>query len=157
VTAFRHVAAFPGWSADPPRLLRRTHGAANGESNIMNWYFEALRKYATFRGRARRKEYWMFALVNFVIVVVLMILGAMLGAASPKAAITINVVLAAYVLLILVPSIAVMVRRLHDINRSGWWFWIQLVPLAGPIILFVFTVMDGTPGQNAFGPSPKAT
>ena len=121
----------------------------------MNWYFAVVGKYATFAGRARRKEYWMFALVNFVICVALAIAGmAMLGK-SQNSALILDAVLGIYLLLILLPSLAVTVRRLHDTGRSGWWFWIQLVPFVGPIVLFVFTVLDGTPGTNAYGPSPK--
>lgn len=122
----------------------------------MNWYFKVLGKYATFQGRARRKEYWMFALVNFIVILILAILGAVLNAASPKATLAVWVVLGVYMLLTVVPCIAVMIRRLHDTNRSGWWFWIQLVPVVGPLILFVFTVLDGTPSLNTFGPSPKS-
>lgn len=122
----------------------------------MNWYFEVLRKYATFEGRARRKEYWMFALVNAIICVVLSIIATIMMRGSPRSAIIAYVVILAYCLLILLPSLAVMVRRLHDTDRSGWWFWIQLVPLVGGIILFVFTVLDSTPGTNQYGPSPKA-
>lgn len=122
----------------------------------MNWYFEVLRKYATFDGRARRKEYWMFALVNAIICVVLSIIATIMMRGSPRSAIIVYVVILAYCLLILLPSLAVVVRWLHDTDRSGWWFWIQLVPLVGGIILFVFTVLDSTPGTNQYGPSPKA-
>lgn len=121
----------------------------------MHWYFAVLGKYATFAGRARRKEYWMFALINFVICVALGIVAMTMLGASQKSALMIDAVLGVYFLLILLPSIAVTVRRLHDTGRSGWWFWIQLVPLAGPVVLFVFTVLDSTPGSNPYGPSPK--
>lgn len=122
----------------------------------MHWYFAALGKYATFAGRARRKEYWMFALINFVICVALSIVAAVTLGASGKSALVIDAALGVYCLLILLPSLAVTVRRLHDTGRSGWWFWIQLVPIAGAIVLFVFTVLDGTPGPNSYGPSPKS-
>jgi uncharacterized membrane protein YhaH (DUF805 family) len=122
---------------------------------VMHWYFAVLGKYATFAGRARRKEYWMFALINFVICVALGIVAMTMLGASQKSALMIDAVLGVYFLLILLPSIAVTVRRLHDTGRSGWWFWIQLVPLVGPVVLFVFTVLDSTPGSNPYGPSPK--
>ncbi|HEX7128922.1 MAG TPA: DUF805 domain-containing protein [Rhodanobacteraceae bacterium] len=121
----------------------------------MHWYFAVVGKYATFAGRARRKEYWMFALVNFVICVALAIAGMVMLGKSQNSALVMDAVLGVYLLLILLPSLAVTVRRLHDTGRSGWWFWIQLVPFVGPIVLFVFTVLDGTPGTNAYGPSPK--
>jgi uncharacterized membrane protein YhaH (DUF805 family) len=121
----------------------------------MHWYFAVLGKYATFAGRARRKEYWMVALINFVICVALGIVAMTKLAATQKSAMMIDAVLGVYFLLILLPSIAVTVRRLHDTGRSGWWFWIQLVPLVGPVVLFVFTVLDSTPGSNPYGPSPK--
>jgi len=121
----------------------------------MHWYFAVVGKYATFAGRARRKEYWMFALVNFVICAALAIAGMVMLGKSQNSALAMDAVLGVYLLLILLPSLAVTVRRLHDTGRSGWWFWIQLVPFVGPIVLFVFTVLDGTPGTNAYGPSPK--
>lgn len=121
----------------------------------MHWYFAVVGKYATFAGRARRKEYWMFALVNFVICVALAIAGMVMLGKSQNSALVMDAVLGVYLLLILLPSLAVTVRRLHDTGRSGWWFWIQLVPFVGPIVLFVFTVLDGTPGTNAYGPSAK--
>lgn len=121
----------------------------------MHWYFAVIGKYATFAGRARRKEYWMFALVNFAICIALGIAGMALLGTSQNAPWIVDAVLGIYLLLILLPSLAVTVRRLHDTGRSGWWFWIQLVPFVGPIVLFVFTVLDGTPGANPYGPSPK--
>ncbi|MCW7541731.1 DUF805 domain-containing protein [Aquabacterium sp. A7-Y] len=113
----------------------------------MNWYLEVVRKYATFSGRARRKEYWMFLLFNIIISVVLSVLDAMLGTMF------IGIV---YSLAMLIPSIAVSVRRLHDINRSGWWCLIALVPFVGAIVLLVFAVMEGNAGQNEYGADPKA-
>lgn len=114
----------------------------------MNWYLDVLKKYTVFTGRARRKEYWMFALINFVIAVIIMVVEGMLG--SP------GIISMIYSLAILLPALAVTVRRLHDTGRSGWWLLIALVPFVGGIILLVFMVLDGTPGDNAYGPSPKA-
>lgn len=122
----------------------------------MHWYFAVLKRYATFGGRARRAEYWMFALVNFVVLVVLSIAGTIALHASTRTALIVDGVLLVYALLVLLPSIAVTVRRLHDTGRSGGWFWIVLVPFVGPIVLFVFTVLDSAPDKNAYGPSPKA-
>lgn len=121
----------------------------------MNWYMQVLRSYATFEGRARRKEYWMFALVNLIIFLVLEAVSMMLLKSAPKASFAVTVILFVYSLLVLLPSIAVLVRRLHDTNRSGAWFWIALVPFVGAIVLLVFAVIDGTPTENDYGPSPK--
>ena len=107
-----------------------------------------LSKYATFHGRARRSEYWWFALFNVIVSVVAAIIDQALGGGQ------IFQVLVSLALLL--PSIAVGVRRLHDTNRSGWWILIGLIPLVGFIILIVFFCTDSTPGDNNYGPSPKA-
>jgi uncharacterized membrane protein YhaH (DUF805 family) len=119
----------------------------------MNWYFEVLKKYAVFSGRARRKEYWMFTLFSVLISVVLAIIDAMIrdgdgGGMGPLRAV--------YSLAVLIPSLAVTVRRLHDTGRSGWWLLISLVPCVGGLVLLIFTVEDGKPGENQYGPNPKA-
>ncbi len=113
----------------------------------MNHYLTVLKKYATFTGRARRTEYWMFALLNIIIAVVLGVVDTVIG--SP------GILGGIYVLAVLLPSIAVGIRRLHDTGRSGWWLLIVFVPLVGAIVFLVFTVMDSHPGSNAYGPSPK--
>ncbi|MGA8211677.1 MAG: DUF805 domain-containing protein [Nocardioidaceae bacterium] len=103
------------------------------------------RQYAGFSGRARRSEFWYFALFLLLLNIVMTLL-------DPTA----NDSLVSLVgLLLLVPTIAVTVRRLHDTNRTGWWVLVGLVPLAGFIVLLVFEVLDSTPGPNRFGPSPK--
>ncbi len=114
----------------------------------MEWYLKVLKNYATFAGRARRKEYWMFVLFNIIALMILLILDMVIG--------TYFVLYGLYCLAIIVPSLAVTVRRLHDLGKSGWWIFISLVPVIGGIWLLVLTVMDGTPGQNQYGPSPKA-
>jgi len=113
----------------------------------MNWYIEVLKKYAVFTGRARRKEYWMFFLVNLIIGLVLAIIEGMLG--SP------GILGLLYSLAVLIPAIAVGVRRLHDTNRSGWWLLIGLIPVIGAIVLIIFFVQDSQPGDNEYGPNPK--
>lgn len=110
----------------------------------MGWYLTALRKYAVFTGRARRREYWMFVLVNALVTVGLSILDGDDGSLAGL-----------YSLAVFVPSLAVLVRRLHDTNRSGWWLLIALVPLVGAIVLIIFTVQDSDPMENRFGPNPK--
>lgn len=118
----------------------------------MNWYIEVLKKYATFEGRARRTEYWMFALFNILIAMVLGFIEGMLGLAAETDS---SVLGALYSLGILLPSLAVGVRRLHDTNKSGWWMLLALVPLAN-IALFFFFIEEGSSGVNQYGPDPKA-
>lgn len=120
----------------------------------MSWYFAVLSKYAVFQGRARRKEYWMFVLMNFIVAFVLGFLGSALGL---KVAGGFNLIGLLYAMLVMLPSIAVGVRRLHDIGRSGGWMWIALIPLLGSILLLVWAVLDSEPGQNAYGPNPKTS
>ena len=115
----------------------------------MSWFIEALKKYAVFSGRARRKEYWMFALFVGIIYAVL----AIVAAASKTPALF--VLLAVFYVGILLPALAVGVRRLHDIGRSGWWLLFGLVPLVGGITLLVFSCTDSQPGENKYGPNPK--
>ena len=119
----------------------------------MSWYLEALKKYAVFSGRARRMEYWYFVLFNIIVTVVLALIDTLLG--------TFNIVQGVgllsgiYSLAVLIPTLAVMVRRLHDIDRTGWWILINLIPLVGTIVLLVFALTPGTPGSNRYGPDPK--
>jgi uncharacterized membrane protein YhaH (DUF805 family) len=120
----------------------------------MNWYLDVLRKYAVFNGRSRRKEYWMFVLFNIIVSIVLAVLDTMTGTMS--ATYGVGLLGTVYALGVIIPSIAVGVRRLHDTDRSGWWLLIGLVPLIGAIVLIVFFCTDSTPGENRFGANPKA-
>jgi uncharacterized membrane protein YhaH (DUF805 family) len=117
----------------------------------MNWYVQALKKYAVFSGRARRMEYWMFAVINFIISFSLsmidMATGTGQGYWSPLATI--------YGCATVIPSLAVGVRRLHDTGKSGWWLLIGLVPILGVIVLIVLFAQDSQPGANQYGPNPK--
>jgi len=119
----------------------------------MNWYLEAFKKYAVFNGRSRRKEYWYFVLFNSIISIVLAVIDAITGNFSAAAGI--GLLGGIYTLAILIPSLAVSVRRLHDTDRSGWWVLIGLIPLIGIIVLLVFMVQDSKPGQNQYGSNPK--
>lgn len=119
----------------------------------MYWYFMALQKYAVFSGRAQRKEYWYFYLFSVLITLTLAILDIQIGTFDRAAGA--GVLSGLYSLAVLIPNLAVTVRRLHDTNRSGWWFLIVLVPFIGGIILLVFLVQDGTPGDNQYGANPK--
>ncbi|WP_353943842.1 DUF805 domain-containing protein [Streptomyces sp. HUAS MG91] len=115
----------------------------------MHYYTDVLKKYATFQGRARRAEYWMFALFNAIIAGVLAILAVVTRSTA------LYVVYGLYILATLLPSLGVLVRRLHDTGRSGAWFFISFVPFVGGIWLLVLTVLEGTPGDNTYGPNPK--
>lgn len=134
----------------------------------MELMFQPIRKYADFSGRARRKEFWLFALLIFLIEIVFMALISAVGgqdllmgypasANVPMSGPLMAVVLLhfAVMLALLVPSLAVTFRRLHDTNRKGWWILIGLIPLIGALVLFIFYLLDGTPGPNRFGPDPK--
>jgi uncharacterized membrane protein YhaH (DUF805 family) len=119
----------------------------------MNWYLEVLKKYTVFNGRARRKEYWMFFLFNIIISIVLGIIDGIVGTSGAVGAL--GLLGGLYTLAVLIPGIAVAVRRLHDTSRSGWWILIGLIPIIGVIVLIIFMVQDGTPGENQFGKNPK--
>ena len=119
----------------------------------MNWYLHVLKNYATFSGRARRKEYWIFFLFNVLISLGLGVIDVVAGTYSVEY--ETGFFSGLYSLLVLIPSIAVSVRRLHDTNRSGWWVVISLIPIIGVLVLFVFTCLDSQPGTNRFGVNPK--
>jgi uncharacterized membrane protein YhaH (DUF805 family) len=119
----------------------------------MNWYLEVLKKYAVFEGRARRKEYWYYFLFNILIAFVLGFIDNATGLVSSE--FNIGLLGTLYTLAVLIPGIAVSIRRLHDTDRSGWWLLLALIPIIGGIILLVFMVFDSTPGDNRFGSNPK--
>ena len=118
----------------------------------MGWYFEVLKKYAVFSGRARRKEYWMFVLFNLIIAFILGSIEGISGIASESYP---SVLATLYSLAVLIPSLAVGVRRLHDTGRTGWWLLISLAPVVGSIVLLIFMVQDSQQGENQYGPNPK--
>lgn len=107
--------------------------------------------YANFSGRARRSEYWYFVLFNLIVGVVLGIIDAILGENSLLA----TAISGLYSLAVLVPSLAVCWRRLHDIGKSGAWWLLVFVPLVGAIILVIWFAKDTQPGENQYGPDPK--
>ncbi len=138
----------------------------------MEWYIKVLKNYANFKGRARRKEYWMFVLINVIIYIAFMILiiiieviSGVIYVSDLKIIITslmtlftvtpFSVILSLYVLAILVPSLAVSVRRLHDIGKSGWFILISLIPIVGTIILLVWACQESMPEANEYGENPK--
>lgn len=119
----------------------------------MNWYLAVLKKYAVFSGRARRKEYWYFFLGNFIIGIVLAVIGFLTGSASVK--VGVNILSGILNLAILLPGLGVAVRRLHDTGHSGWYFLMSFIPLVGTIMLIVALASDSHPGTNEYGPYPK--
>lgn len=114
----------------------------------MNYYTDVLKKYVDFSGRARRQEYWMYTLFTVGIVIVLAIIDFSLE--------TYPLFVGLYFLATFLPSLAVTVRRLHDIGKSGWWYFITLVPFIGGIWLLVLTATAGQQQPNEYGPNPKA-
>jgi uncharacterized membrane protein YhaH (DUF805 family) len=112
---------------------------------VLHWYTDVLRKYAVFDGRAARPEYWWYTLANTLISVVLDVV--LRGAAG-------QAIYALYGLAVLLPTIGVTIRRLHDTNRTGWWILVGLIPVIGWIWLIVLLASAGDRGANAYGPPP---
>ena len=125
----------------------------------MEWYLKVMRdNYANFSGRARRKEYWMYVLVQSIIMIGLMILDSVLGLDFELQGISLGY---GYLYLIgvvvhFIPSLAVLVRRLHDVGKSGWFYFIFLIPIIGIIWLLVLYCTEGQKQDNKWGPDPKA-
>jgi uncharacterized membrane protein YhaH (DUF805 family) len=130
-----------GWYAPPPPAYQPT-----AQMGLHEAVASALGKYATFAGRARRSEYWWF----YLAVVLVYTVAAIVDTVGGVPIMTPIVFLAA-----LIPSLAVSVRRLHDVGQSGWWLLLGVVPLVGAIVLLVFACQDSQPGPNRWGPSPK--
>jgi uncharacterized membrane protein YhaH (DUF805 family) len=127
------------------------------EKTATQWMVEPIRKYATFGGRARRAEYWWFFVFNLIVSIVLAIVDMVVfGSEWLKSYGGIGPLGAIFSLALLVPGLAVSVRRLHDRDKSGWFLLIGLIPLVGGIILLVWFVQRGTVGDNRFGPDPVA-
>ena len=119
----------------------------------MNYYISVIKKYVDFSGRARRAEYWYFYLFTIIFLIVAMILDSILGLKIGGS--NIGFIYLIYALFIIIPSIAVAVRRLHDIGKSGWMLLISLIPFIGGIWLLVLMVRDSEMGDNKYGPNPK--
>jgi uncharacterized membrane protein YhaH (DUF805 family) len=120
----------------------------------MQWYAKVLRQYADFSGRARRTEYWMFTLVNVIIGLVLSLVDEVVFVGPGLS--TTGWLGTIYSVALIIPTLAVGARRLHDTGRSGWWQLIALIPLIGVIVLIVFFALEGQRSTNAHGPDPKA-
>ncbi|MDD3325150.1 MAG: DUF805 domain-containing protein [Sulfurospirillaceae bacterium] len=107
-----------------------------------------LRQYTVFTGRSRRQEFWMFTLISFLASLACVIVGRIIGVGD-----TLNLL---YSLAVLLPTIGVGIRRLHDTNRTGWWLLLGLIPIVGLIVLIIFMAQDGNSGENQYGADPKA-
>lgn len=113
----------------------------------MQWYLKVLKNYVGFQGRARRKEYWMFTLISAIISVILTIVELTADLSS--------VLTVLYSLAVLLPSLAVGIRRLHDTGKTGWWILLSFIPLIGAIVLLVFLCQDSEENANQYGENPK--
>ena len=114
--------------------------------------FEAFTKYAQFSGRSRRKEFWLFYLMLMIATVVLTGVDILIGTFDSVSGF--GLLSGIFTLAIIVPSLAVSVRRLHDTNRTGWWLLLSIIPILGTIVLVVFWCLRGTQGQNDYGDDP---
>lgn len=132
------AAACPQCGA--PQAVQQTRVMSAGVAEQGNPYVEVLKKYAVFAGRASRREYWMFILINLGISIGLIVVESLLGGKG--------YLYNLYSLAVFLPSLAAAIRRMHDTDRSGWWILL-------PIVNIVFLAQDSTPGVNRFGPNPK--
>ncbi|TIX51417.1 DUF805 domain-containing protein [Alteraurantiacibacter aquimixticola] len=121
----------------------------------MDYMLLPLQRYADFSGRSRRMEYWMFVLFQILLFAGLFMVAGLFGAFDGSGS-TLFIVLSVIVGLgLIIPGLAVQVRRLHDQDRSGWLVLVGFIPYIGGIILLVLMCLDGTPGENRYGPDPK--
>ena len=123
----------------------------------MNYYILALKNYTKFTGRSRRREYWMFALFNFIFIMIAMILDNVIGSTFKIGGrdLYYGYLYLLYALFVIIPGFSVLVRRLHDVGKSGWFFLIGLIPIIGSIWLLVLLCTNSQPGENQYGPNPK--
>jgi uncharacterized membrane protein YhaH (DUF805 family) len=119
----------------------------------MDWYLKVLNDYAVFEGRASRSEYWYFTLFNIIIIILLSVVENSLGLIVFASDGGLGVLSMLYALAVLVPSLAVGVRRLHDTDRSGWWMLLAIIPIVS-LVLIVFFIFKGSEGDNQYGASP---
>lgn len=120
----------------------------------MKWYLKVMSTYLNFKGRARRKEFWMFILFNALFAIVAQIIDIALGL-TISYDILIGPFYITYLIIAILPGLSVTIRRLHDTGKSGWMYLFNLIPIAGQIVLFIFMVTDSQPESNKWGPNPK--
>ena len=123
------------------------------QNEFVKWYIGVLKKYMVFKGRARCREFWMFALFNFI-VSILITIAAQILVNIPVIGAILALLPIIYCIAIFLPSIGIWIRRLHDTNRSGWFLLLLCVPIVGVIILIIFAIQKGTPSDNRYGPNP---
>jgi uncharacterized membrane protein YhaH (DUF805 family) len=124
----------------------------------MNWYLKVLKEhYADFSGRARRKEYWMFILFHVIVTFILAIVASVFSTTEEPTSYAIFIILGIYILATFIPALALSVRRLHDVGKSGWFYLINFIPYIGGFILIIFACMDGENKPNKWGENPKGT
>jgi len=125
----------------------------------MNYYLKVLQNYATFSGRARRSEFWYFALFNLIFAILAMVLDRVLGTTFKMGGVEMyyGYIYLLYVLVMFIPGLAVSVRRLHDVGKSGWMYLIVLIPIIGAIWLLVLFFTDSNTESNKWGENPKKT
>ena len=148
-----------GFPAAPPELA----SADGATRKPWEWWWHVVgHNYANFSGRATRAEYWWFTFVNVVGVIAFMIPLIAFGRVADDSFSDLGVLMIVAMVLIglglAIPGIAVTVRRLHDIDRSGWWYLIAVIPIVsyvGSFVILIFTIMDGSPCWNRYGPDPK--
>lgn len=122
----------------------------------MSWFVLAWQRATDFSGRSRRKEYWYFQLFNGIVMMFILLFAIAFSENGKPATLPLGLMFA-YGLVLIVPALAVTIRRLHDIGKSGWWYFIGFLPIAGGIILLVFSVLDSEPYANQWGLDPKAS
>ncbi len=163
----RDIYLIPAVQAPPPDVPRapqvqqQPSGAAAPADHLWSYFLRALsRNYFQFNGRARRAEYWGFTLFLIVTLIALIIIDLTVsitfyGTDENGDPVVLPILTVLFYLYCVIPGIAITVRRLHDVNMSGWMYFINFVPYVGGLILFVFTVLDSKPAPNAYGASPK--
>ncbi|MGG4604550.1 DUF805 domain-containing protein [Paenalcaligenes sp. Me131] len=124
-----------------------------GALSIMHAYLQALLHYATFQGRTSRKGYWLFLLIQLIILLALSFLERHFALANPE--IGFGWITTLYALATLLPVLALQVRRLHDANHAGWWAWLNLLPVIGQLVLLAFALLKGSTDQNRYGPASQ--
>lgn len=144
-----------GYQVSPRKQYQQTYGSTMGFSDAVRVCIKE--KYASFEGRATRPEYWYFYLFFFLVLLGGGIIGAILGAvlSGGDGEVAASLALIVYGILslgLLCPAISVLVRRLHDTGRSGWWYWLALIPYVGGIVVFIFTLLDSQSTDNEYGP-----
>ena len=132
--------------------------STRGGSHV-EWMTLPLKRYADFQGRSRRKEYWMFVLLQIIVLVIMAVIVGITGGLDDNPSGIGGIVLILmgliYLGLFFIPGLAVTVRRFHDQDKSGWFILLQFIPYVGGLIVFVFMCLDGTRGPNQYGPDPK--